>query len=150
MKNIELLNLSQEQLDILLSRIDLQRRYAAISFRIVDVNDNEVVIVTHQDHSFHDNQFDHKRLREITRETFEGFTNGRSVHVSIKGETQSPPDIVTPEWIQKQISTLGIKYKDIVKETGIHKATISAYANGLKPLSGVTRAMFYFYFKSKE
>lgn len=150
MKNIELLNLNDEQRELLTVRIDLQKRYAAISFRIVSVSDTEVVIVTHQDHSFHDNQFDHKRLREITKETFQDCVGERSIRVSIKGETQSAPDIVTPEWIRHQMSDHQLKLKNIVHDTGIHKATLSAYINGLKPLSGVTRAMFYFYFKSHE
>lgn len=54
--------------------------------------------------------------------------------------------VVTPGWIQAKMDAAGIKVKDLSAALGVDAATISAYKNGVKPLSGVVRAMFYYYF----
>lgn len=53
---------------------------------------------------------------------------------------------MTPEWIQARMDAAGIKVKDLSAALGVDAATISAYKNGVKPLSGVVRAMFYYFF----
>jgi hypothetical protein len=146
MKNLELLTLASDQLELLQTKIDLHRRYSAIGFRIVSVSDTEMILSIHQDKSFHENKFDHVRLREIAHETFDPFIGTRKLHVSIKVDVSSPPDIVTPGWIKKKMLDKGIKIKDIVSDTGIDKSTISSYINEHKPLSHVTKAMFFYYF----
>jgi len=149
MKNLNLLNLSKESTDLLLSRMDLHRRYSNISFRLVSANDNEVVIVVHQGESFHQNKFNHKRLREIAHETFSDIIT-QHLHVSIKTDIESPPDIVSVDWIVTQKNKHKKRIQDIVNDTGIHKSTISSYINGHKPLSHVVKCLFYYYFKSLE
>lgn len=150
MKNIDLLNLSSPQLELLMKRIELQQRFANITFRIVSVSDKEVVLIVHQGETFHDNKFDHKRLREISHETFDDMlSTDQRLHVSIKVDIESPPDIVSPSWVSEQMKLHRIRIKDIVTDTGIDKSTISAYINGHKPLSHIVKTMFYYYFKSK-
>lgn len=151
MKNINLLNLSQENNTLLLKKLELHSRFSSISFRIVSVSDTEVILSVHQGPTMHQNKFDHKRLREIAHETFGDFLlQDQKLHVSIKVDVESPPDIVTPGWISEMMHVNNIRIKDIVTDTGIDKATISAFINNHKPLSHVTKAMFFYYFKSKE
>jgi hypothetical protein len=150
MKNINLLKLSEIQAELLQKKIELHSRFSNINFRIVSANDSELVLVIHQGESFHENRFDHKRLREIAHETFDDLLlAGQKLHVSIKVDVESPPDIVTPGWISDMMHVHKTRIKDMVTDTGIDKATISAYINNHKPLSHVTKAMFFYYFKSK-
>ena len=150
MKNIELLKLTDLQYELLQKKLELHSRYSSIDFRIVSVNDIELVLVIHQGSSFHENRFDHKRLREIAHETFDDILlPNQKLHVSIKVDVESPPDIVTPGWISDMMHAHKTRIKDIVMDTGIDKATISAYINNHKPLSHVTKAMFFYYFKNK-
>jgi hypothetical protein len=150
MKNINLLKLSDIQAELLQKKLELHSRFSNINFRIVSANDSELVLVIHQGESFHENRFDHKRLREIAHETFDDILlPGQKLHVSIKVDVESPPDIVTPGWISDMMHVHKTRIKDMVTDTGIDKATISAYINNHKPLSHVTKAMFFYYFKSK-
>jgi hypothetical protein len=150
MKNINLLKLSDIQAELLQKKLELHSRFSNINFRIVSANDSELVLVIHQGESFHENRFDHKRLREIAHETFDDILlPGQKLHVSIKVDVESPPDIVTPGWISDMMYVHKTRIKDMVTDTGIDKATISAYINNHKPLSHVTKAMFFYYFKSK-
>jgi hypothetical protein len=149
MKNLELLKLSTDKYDLLIKKLELHSRFASISFRIVSVSESELIISVHQGPTIHENTFDHKRLREIAHETFDfvlGYT--QKLHVSIKQDIESPPDIVTPTWINANMKLYNKRIKDIVMDTGISKANISALLNNHKPLSHITKAMFYYYFQS--
>lgn len=144
-------NLTPDQKDLLDKKVEIQSRFAAITFKVMKQDDREIILQVKQDQSFHQNQFDDKRLREITHETFDEFLQpGQKLHVSIKAKQTAPCDVVTAAWIQQKQLDLGIKNKDIVRDTGIDKTTVSAYVGGLKPLSGVVKALFYYYFTAKE
>jgi hypothetical protein len=52
------------------------------------------------------------------------------------------------EWINTQMTELGLKNSDISRQTGIDKATLSLLFTGRKNLNLIHKAMFYFYFEN--
>jgi DNA-binding Xre family transcriptional regulator len=40
----------------------------------------------------------------------------------------------------------GVKFNDLVTDTGLDKTNISAWVNGKRDMSQIVKAMFYFYF----
>ncbi len=51
---------------------------------------------------------------------------------------------------QKKALESGRKIKDIAHDLGVDAAMVTAYKNGVRPLSGVVKAMFYYYFTLTE
>lgn len=56
-------------------------------------------------------------------------------------------ETVTPEWIQDRMKGKGLSQADIVRSTGIPKSNISAWLSGIRPMSQIAKAMFYFMLK---
>lgn len=57
---------------------------------------------------------------------------------------------VTPGWISGQMDTLGIKVRDLARQTGMNRSTLDALLSGAKPMSRTVRALFFYYFKVYE
>lgn len=55
---------------------------------------------------------------------------------------------VNLEWINTQMTELGLKNSDISRQTGIDKATLSLLFTGRKNLNLIHWALFYFYFEN--
>lgn len=149
-KNEHLLNLPQGELETLRTRAELHRRYSSIEFKVISCKDDTLTLRVVQDKSHAGNYFDAKRLVEIAKETFGGLGDWKRINAGPIPYNPPAPDAVTPEWIQERMQLHGLKPKAVSDETGIDRNTITAYKNGLKPLSGVVRAFWYFYFKSKQ
>lgn len=63
--------------------------------------------------------------------------------------TPAPTDVVTPEWITEQMKARGLKTVDVARALGIDAASVSAIKNGVRPLSGVGKAAFYYYLNNE-
>jgi hypothetical protein len=55
-------------------------------------------------------------------------------------------ELVTPQWVKAQIRRLDLRVNDIVEHTGVNQSNVSAWINGLRPMSASVKAMFYWYF----
>lgn len=148
-KNVTTLGLTPEQLQTLDTRAQLHRRYSSLEFKVTDARPDQVTVLIAQDKSHAGNYFDVKRLIEIAHETFDDLLGGRRLLVRPVPYQASPPEVVTPEWIQEKAKESGKKVKQIAHELGIDAASVTAYKNGIKPLSGIVKAMFYYYFLSQ-
>lgn len=124
-------------------------RHSNITFKFVSLDSNSVTIKVIQGKSAAGNYQNKKRLIEIVHETFDSFFPGKKIHVQPVPYEESPVDKVNAEWIQKKMLDSGTRLKDIAKETGIEQTQLSAAINGGRPLSQVTKAMFYFYLMNK-
>lgn len=145
-KSIHLLDLQQNQLQILEKRAELHRRHSSIEFKVLAVKDGIITIRIIQEKSFTGNYFNTKRLAEIGKELFDGIFDGRQIHCRPVPYSPSPVDVVTAEWIQRQFEQTGVKIKQAGHDLGVDPNTISALKAGKKPLSGITKAAFYYYF----
>lgn len=144
-KNEHLLSLPPESLKTLRARAELHRRYSNIEFKVIESTPDKLVLSVRQGKSNAENYFDAKRLVEIGKETFVDLGQWKTIHAGPTPFQPAPPEIVTAEWIQDRMKERGLKVKDVSRALGVDSHTISAYKGGLKPLSGVVRAMFYYY-----
>jgi len=145
-KNVNLLGLPPENLALLEQRAQLHRRFSSIEFKVLECSAEKLVVRVVQGKSHAENYFDQPRLVEIVRETFGDLGAWKTILARPIPYQRPGPDVVTPEWIQNRMKERGVKVKDLADALGVDANTISAYKNGVKPLSGVVRAMFYFYF----
>jgi len=143
-KNIELLGLSPDQLATLAHRAEQHRRFSAIEFKVVEVKPDSVVLLIRQEKSHAGNYFPVKRLLEILRETFGDLVGDRKIEPRPYPYKPSPPDVVDAAWLQARRGQRPIK--DIAHDLGVDANMVSGYVGGKRPLSGVVRAMFYYYF----
>lgn len=148
-KNEHLLNLPSDKLQTLHTRADLHRRYSSLTFKVVDCTPGKITVQVVQEKSHNENYFDTKRLVEIVRETFGDLAEWETIHAKPIPYRPAPTEIVTPEWIREQMGKHGLKVKPMALELGIDATSLSAFKNGVRPMSGVVKAMFYYYFKSK-
>ncbi len=126
-------------------RAELHLRYSSIEFKVLECTPDRLVVRIVQYKSHAGNYFDQKRMVEIVRETFGDLGYWTEVLARPIPYVPSPPEIVTPEWIKKKMADRGLKVKQMSHDLGVDANTLSAYKNGVKPLSGVVRAMFYYY-----
>lgn len=145
-KNVEALGLSPEALATLETRAALHRRYSNITFKVLEVTPHSVVLAVRQGRSHAGVYFDVKRLIEILRETFGDLLAGRRIEQRPYTYKPAPPDVVTPDWLRERHAASGKQIQEIAAELGVDRNSVSAYVGGKKPLSGVVRAMFYYYF----
>lgn len=146
--NYKALDLDAEQIAELDQKLLLHRRYSSIRFRVLDTDDKSITIRVTQGRSFHGQKLDAKKLNAITKEVFQPYVQGKVVHSRVIIHRPSPTDVVTPQWLKQQMNTNGTRNKDMVAAFGIGKAEISAYVNGLRPMSQPVKAMFFYYFAS--
>ena len=149
-KSINLLQLSDSDLELLEKRAELHRRFSSIEFKILEASDKKIVIRVTQDKSHAGNYFDNKRLSEIGKELFDGIQTSASIITRPIPYAVSPTEVVTPEWIRDQFEKTGISLKTAGYELGVDPNTLSAYKSGLKPLSGITKATLFYFFESKK
>lgn len=143
-KNIEALGLSEPDTAKLQAGAAQHLRFSRIAFKVLGREGDTWAIRTTQDKSPASNYAPLKELVSITKAMFEP-TIG-PVHVKAIAYHEPAPNAVTPEWLQNKMTTTGCKVKDLVTDTGIDKANISAWINGVRPMSQPVKAMFYYYF----
>lgn len=151
-KSIESLDfLSQEAISTIEQRALLHRRYSNIEFKILDYGLSVVIRIT-QGKSPSGNQFTNKQLHQICLELFDGIAMPDSIKINprpIPYQT-TPADVVNSEWIKDAFEKSEVSLKQAAMDTGIDATSLSAFRAGKKPISGVTRAALYYYFKSLE
>ena len=140
---------SIDQYKDLQDKVEILSKFSSIDFDIIRINDESVLIRTTQDKSFTGVYFDNKRLYEITMETFKEILEPRQVQVHTLRQLVSPCDKITPEFVMSIMGKFKIKNKEFETAFGVHKTTISAWVNDLRPMSQPVKAMFYYYFISK-
>lgn len=149
-KNLHLLtDIDAGDIDKMEAAALLHRRHSGITFKIVDYEPKKVTIQVVQGKSTAENYFPAKRLIEIVHETFDRFFTGKKVMVHPVPYVQNPVSNVDAAWINKKMLENNVKLKDIVADTGLNKTQLSAIINDKKPLSQVTKALFYFYFLNR-
>jgi hypothetical protein len=143
-KNIDTLGLSQDDIAHLEAGAAQHLRFSRITFKVLGREGDTWAIRTTQDKSPANNYAALKHLVTITKELFEP-TIG-PVHVKAIAYNEPAPNVVSPEWLQAKMTATNCKVKDLVADTGIDKANISAWVNGVRPMSQPVKAMFYYYF----
>lgn len=150
-KNLSLLEgtLAPADLEKMEHAATSHKMFSNITFKIVDVQKKAVEIQVTQEKSAADNHATVKRLIEVVHETFDQFFPKMKIHVHPIPYTPAPVEVVSPEWITRQMTDGGIKLRQISKDTGIDYTQLSSLVSGARPLSQPMKAVFYYYFLSK-
>ena len=151
-KHIEDKKKLEEQVEKLENLALQYQRYARISFKVIaiDEKDKLLFLSVRQGKSPHENYAEATELMIKGKELFAPFFVGYTIRVSPEPYQNSPVEIVNPEWVQKNMNKYKVGNKQMVEDFGISKAEISAMVNGHTVMSQRSKAMFYYYFKTKE
>lgn len=121
----------------------LHQRHSNITFKIINCNGISLDIRTEQGKCAAGNYADQATLITRTRELFGKFFPDLIIHVHPVTYKAAGIDMVTPQWINNQMRVYGITIKDFVRETGIDRTNISAWINGLRPMSQIVKALLF-------
>ncbi|KIO77715.1 hypothetical protein TH53_07165 [Pedobacter lusitanus] len=119
-----------------------------ISFEIITAKSSALKVKTRQWKCRKDNLAEIPKLITLTKDLFERFLTDIPVTVHPIAYTPAVADNVEPEWINNKMLTLDVKLKDINRDTGIDKLSLSSWINGTEPMSQDVKAMFFYYFES--
>lgn len=125
----------------------VHKKQSNIEFNILTVEDNTLTVATEQGKT---SSGKYANLKTLVKRTHEVFDN--VLPPSCKLEVQpveyleSPAATVTPAWINKKMLEKEIRVKQIAFDTGIDRTDLSAWINGLRPMSQIVKALFYYYF----
>lgn len=128
----------------------LHLRNSNITFKIIKVADKELHVRTEQGKHLSENYATTQILIDRTRQLFSRFLPGYMIYTHPIPFAPSIVEVVTPEWLQNKMLIKKISIKEICGDSGIDKTNISAWVNGIRPMSQPVKAMFYFYFKAYE
>jgi hypothetical protein len=126
----------------------LHLRQSNIVFTVIDLTDDVLSIETEQGKTS-GNYAKYRTLISRTHEVFNKYLpSGVKLHVQPREYVESPSQVVTPDWISKQMLEKEVKIKQIAFDTDIDRKDISGWVTGERNMSRIVKAMFYFYFRS--
>lgn len=130
---------------------NLHLRNSNIEFKVLGVDGMDISVRTTQGKHLSENYADEKTLITRTRELFQRFLPNYTIFTHPVTYKPAIVDVVDPAWIADKMLKFGIRIKDIQVDTGIDKTNLSAWINGLRPMSQPVKAMFYFYlYRSRD
>ena len=101
------------------------------------------VVMVEQFRSAGDPLLTQREMKERVREIFPD--KGIKIHANV---WEFDSDTVDIEWIRSNMNDLGLKAKDLVRQTEISASNISLILNGKVRLTKGVKAMFYYFFLS--
>lgn len=126
------------------------KKFSNIVFEIEDADESALTVLVEQEQNSSGNYANQRTLIKRAHEVFDKVVPS-SVQLNVKAQEyfESPTTKVTPQWIEQQMLDKEVRIKQIAFDTGINKSDISAWLNGIKPMSQIVKALFYYYFSSK-
>ena len=125
----------------------MHKKQSNIEFKILTVEENTLTVATEQGKTNSGKYANLKTLIKRTHEVFDNFLPPSfKLEVQPTEYLESPAATVTPDWINKKMLEKEIRIKQIAFDTGIDRTDLSAWINGLRPMSQIVKAMFFYYF----
>lgn len=137
-----------EQIEELEARAASYQTKERLTFKIFSFSDNVLTVEVKQEKTPDGRYLDRRQLVARVKNLFSLSVPAIEVHARPVPHMAPEVDQVTPEWVKKQMFEKGVKMRTIGTVTGIDKTKLSAWINGLRPMSQAVKAMFYFYFKA--
>lgn len=151
-KRIDLLTgiVSDQDMEKLEAAALLMRRHVSVVFKIKSVESDQkrLIIQVVQDRNAAKKYFTSGELIDKVKNVFGPILPDWKIISHPVPYLGSEVDVVTPEWIQSKMESLGIKQVDIVNATGVTKSNVAAWVGGLRPMSQPVKAMFYYFIMS--
>lgn len=153
-KNLKLLYpiVSSQNLEKMESAAGILKRFERVDFKVMEVAQGlrEITVMVSQGKNPSGNYLTDKDLIERGKSLFQEFLPSFKINIQPVEFQLAPVEIVTTDWIQERMLVRGVALKQLVNDTGIDKASLSAVINGLKPLSRTMKGLFYYYFKKSN
>lgn len=153
-KGLHLLSevLTPEQLERLEQTAAAHRRHARIFFKVLDVDADQkaLTLCVKQELNPSEVYADALRLADIANETFAPLLSGWAIHKRPMPYDPSPCEIVTAKWVRAQMLRLHIGNKTLAHDLGFTPSAMSAMVNEHHDIGKRARAMFFYYFRSKD
>jgi len=125
----------------------MHKKQSNIEFKLLAVEGNTLTVATEQGRTGSGKYANLKTLIKRTHEVFDNYLPPSfKLDVEPTEYLESPAATVTPDWINKKMLEKEIRIKQIAFDTGIDRTDLSAWINGLRPMSQIVKAMFYYYF----
>lgn len=125
----------------------MHKKQSNIEFNILAVEDNVLTVATEQGKTGSGKYANLKTLIKRTHEVFDNYLPPSfKLEVQPAEYLESPAATVTPDWIGKKMLEKEVRVKQIAFDTGIDRTDLTAWINGVKPMSQIVKAMFYYYF----
>ncbi|WP_207533209.1 XRE family transcriptional regulator [Desertivirga arenae] len=151
-KGIERLQgiISDQEISQLNKAANTHKKFSNIVFEIEQADEGELAVLVEQEQNSSGNYANQRTLIKRAHEVFDKVVPG-SIKLNVKAQEyfESPTAKVTPQWIEQQMLDKEVRIKQIAFDTGINKSDISAWINGIKPMSQIVKALFYYYFNSR-
>lgn len=150
---IDRLGLSETEKERLEYGAKLMKRHANITFAVVSYENEHLILKVKQGKNYTDEYDDKNKLIEKAKKLFTEFsTDFRPQKITIGAVPYAYPksEIITPEYLKKELQKKKLRIKDIQIDTGLETSNLSAWINGIRPMSNIVKNMFYYYLLSKE
>ena len=151
-KNIHLLNLSDTDVQRLETGANLHKRHSNITFKILKFSDGVLTVQIKQEKNTAKKYLETSELVERAKTLFSTFSKNfvpEKIIVRPIPFKESESEIITPEFLKKELQRKNLRIKDVEIDTGIETSNISAWVNGVRPMSNIVKNMFYFYLQTK-
>src|SRR5690606_16389005 len=114
-KNVHLLGeiLPSEEIEKLEQAAHLYQRHANITFKVLKIQDNELIVEVRQEKNFVGKYLNRSELSERAKDLFEKRFPGYVIHTRPVPYSSPPADEVTPEWIQERMNKRKVSLKEI-------------------------------------
>ena len=153
-KNIHLVEkeLNEKDLEHLHQAAYQYARNAGVYFKFHYIKPDEVAIEVKQENptAGSGEVFAVNKLVAIGKELTADIFPDRKVHIRPLAYVPPDVDVVTPEWIHKELSRLKLSGVKISRMTGVDRSSISNWISGNRTMSQPVKAMFYYMVKSMD
>jgi len=119
-----------------------------ISFEILSAKPTALKIKTRQWKCRSGHYAEIPKLITVTQELFQRFMTDIPVTVHPIAYIPAVVDDVGPEWVNDKMTRTGITIKDLHRDTGVDKLSLTSWIEGAYPMSQDVKAMFFYYFES--
>jgi hypothetical protein len=146
MRNIELLELSEESADAIVKKMRKYTNIYGLLFKIFSASEDELAVSVSQINPDSKKLFDRDELIEIAHDVFdESLLPTQHLKVACNTIEAAPTKGVDPEWIKRRMYQTSTKLKQMARDFGFPKNGMDDYLNGTRPLSKVEKALFFYY-----
>jgi len=148
-KGIEKIPLSGNAKKLLEASEINYKRYARIWFQVISYENNELIVKVWQMDNTAGKYLTAQELIQRARDVFTGIVPSETaIHVRPIPYKKDVLRSYTISDVEREMSELGLRPKDLVKLLDIDKSSLSIILNEGRAMTKPHRAMFYYLFKS--
>lgn len=128
----------------------MYKQNARIFFRVHEYNEKkqDVTVKVWQERNNTSKYLSVVELIDRTKDLFNTLPDNVRLHVHARTFLAYGIDTVSLDWIKEQMDIHKLKQVDLVDYLNVPKSTVSEWLGGVKELTNIHKAMFFYLFKS--